>query len=359
LKLLLTLDFPPERGGIQRYLFEKVIHTYGPGDSIMVGTGTRGKDTACRAPAVAASLPCPVSIHVNPLSLFNKKWSIVNFLFKVPGDPETVIECGNIYAGIAPWLLSFFRPVRYRVFTYGGELLCLQKQGNPIKKVLFRALLKRAEMIYALGNYGQQLLRDAGIKTPITIDPPRITLPQGSPPAKDFSRGPGTLGLLSVGRFVPHKGHAVLLKAVSLLPPDISWHLVLAGSGPEEKNLRMISETLKLSPRVDFKTTLDDKHLFIEYHDADVFVLPSLKTASGTEGFGIVLLEAAAEEAAIVASRTGGISEVLDNGSCGMLVEPGNPEALAGAILSLARNAGLRKQLAALAYARVREHYAW
>lgn len=351
MKLLLTLDFPPEKGGVQRYLYEKVVHTYGPGDIVIVGA--RGA-----APA-ASALPCPVSRHANILSGMNKKWSVINFViilaFKLPRNPDTIIECGNVYAALAPWLLSFFRPLRYRIYTYGGEMRCLRQK--KIKAWLFKRVLRRADTLFAIGNYVTRLLRDAEIVNEIQLDPPRIVLKkEGRPPKQADDR---TLRLLSVGRLVPHKGHAVLLEAVSLLPPGLDWQLVLAGSGPEEDRLKRIIAGKKISPRVTLKEGLDDAALEGEYLKADIFILPSIETAGNAEGFGIVLLEAAAHGVPVIASRVGGVPEVLDDGRCGVLVDPGNPEAFCAAIHSLFLDAGKRKQLSTRALERVREHYAW
>lgn len=358
MKLLLTLDFPPERGGIQRYLFDKVAHTYGPGDAVVVGTVARRASTTVPA---AATLPCRVSRYANVLSRINKKWSLLNLVswlvFKLPPDRDAIIECGNIYAAFAPWLLSLFRPLNYRVYTYGGEVLCLRRK-TPMAWV-FRRILERADALFVLGNYVALVLHDAGIKNKMLFDPPRIALPEKGLPVKPGVTDTAALQLLSVGRLVPHKGHAVLLEALSLLGSGLDWRLVLAGSGPEEKRLRAIIAENRLSHRVIIKTGLDDLALAAEYRKADLFVLPSVEIADGAEGFGIVLLEAAIHGVPIVASRVGGVPEVLDDGGCGVLVDPGNPVALCTAIDSLSRDAETRNRLTARAFARVQERYAW
>jgi glycosyltransferase involved in cell wall biosynthesis len=72
-----------------------------------------------------------------------------------------------------------------------------------------------------------------------------------------------------------------------------------------------------------------------------------------------VLLEAMAYHIPVIASACGGIPEVLDNGNAGILVEPGNSNALAGAIETLAQDQDHAEQLAARAYSRLLEHYVW
>jgi glycosyltransferase involved in cell wall biosynthesis len=162
-----------------------------------------------------------------------------------------------------------------------------------------------------------------------------------------------------VGRLVEHKGHRVLLEACGSLPSSLVWRLLIAGSGPEVSRLRAAAGKIGISDRVTFKTGLSDAELTGEYRGADVFVLPSLETRTGAEGFGIVLLDAMAEGIPIVASDTGGIGEVLENGSCGVMVPPGEPAALVAAIVRVAEDPAARRLITEKAFERVREHYAW
>ena len=362
MKILLTLDYPPEKGGVQRYLFDKVVHTFGPDDAVMVGSARKGLAPARTSWTGPGTCPCPVFRHTNPLSPLNKKWSIVNLVValavKRRKNPDALIYCGNVYAAIAPWIFSYFEKLRYRVYVYGGELLCLGK-GRNLRSVIFRKILLRADAIHAIGTYATQLIKDAGIVKEIVLDPPRIDLQKKEFSAKPMSPGDCPLHLLSVGRLVVHKGHAVLLEAVSLLPVELDWRLVIVGSGPEEDRLKAIVADNKLSARVTLKTGLDDSALEEEYRTADIFILPSLTTADNAEGFGIVLLEAAAHGLPIVASRVGGVPEVLDNGACGSMVGPGDPVALGAAVLALSLDKDQREEFAHLAYRRVKERYAW
>jgi glycosyltransferase involved in cell wall biosynthesis len=359
MKLLLTLDFPPEKGGIQHYLRERAVHLYGPDDCVVVGTPGR------RSGRTAPTLPCRLVRLANPLSRINKKFSLINlFVFLLYGrrSARPQIECGNVYAAMAPWLLSFFRPVAYRVFTYGGELLVLQRHLS-FKAGLLKSVLRRSTGIYALGAYTAALLHNAGIGNEISIEPPRIDLPPQT--ARRTVRSPeefsvsSPVRLLSVGRLVTHKGHEALVEACSRLPADLPWRLSIVGSGPLKKRLVGISGKSGFSDRVRLLTGIDDKNLAEEYGCADLFIHPSIETATGAEGFGIVLLEAMEAGVPVIATRTGGIPEVLEDGMCGVLVNPGDTAGLAAAILRLARDPHERQRLSAAAFERVRNHYAW
>jgi colanic acid/amylovoran biosynthesis glycosyltransferase len=230
-------------------------------------------------------------------------------------------------------------------------------RGMVLKKILLGS-----QNIYANSAYTASLLNNAGFPHYITIAPPKIILTRKNDreailcKAKEIVR---IMDILCVGRLVPHKGHAVLLNAVAMLPGNKSWRLVIVGEGPLYKDLVDLCEEKNIRTRVTFRHDLSPEALEGEYKKASLFVLPSLERIDGVEGFGIVLLEAMAHGVPIIASCIGGIPEVLDEGSCGVLVEAGNSVALAHAILELNDDDLKRRRLAAAAYERVRSRYAW
>lgn len=143
----------------------------------------------------------------------------------------------------------------------------------------------------------------------------------------------------TVARLTAQKGIATLLRAMRLLVSrDARYRCVIAGEGEEEARLKALCRDLGLEERVRFAGHRSDIPALLEA--LDVFVLPSL-----WEGFGIVLLEAMAHDCPLVASCTGGIPEVVEDGATGVLVPPGEPEALAAAVHGLILDEGLRSTL--------------
>jgi glycosyltransferase involved in cell wall biosynthesis len=157
--------------------------------------------------------------------------------------------------------------------------------------------------------------------------------------------------ITTVCRLVPQKGLAVLLRALHELEKD--FIAVIIGRGPLLKSLKRLSRKLGINQRVRFLTNVLSEREMIQYYSAsDVFVLPSL-----WEPFGIVLLEAMACGVPTIATRVGGIPEVLDG--CGVLVEPGRPSALAEAIDRVLDDSRLRKKLSRAARARCVRMFDW
>jgi glycosyltransferase involved in cell wall biosynthesis len=347
MRVLVTLDFPPEHGGIQTYLAGIVRHAFGADDRVLVGSAVPRPNSSMGSGAV-------VEYHAGPFARLNKKWSLVPLLFRCmrlkSKTPEAVVECGNIYAAIVPWLLR----MPYAVYTYGTELLAMRKRGS--RAALLRRVLRAARRRFALGAHTQRLLNEVGISCAAEIVAPRID----PPPSDSVERrtyAAGEARILCVGRLVPHKGHAVLIAAARLLPPGLGWRLTIVGDGPERARLQALAGDGGHAGRIAIKTGLTDAQLSSEYEQATMLVHPSLELEAGTEGFGIVLVEAMAHGVPIVASRAGGIDEVMAD--CGVLVPPEDAAALAEAIAALSRDAARRKELAQRAFFRLNERYVW
>ncbi len=165
--------------------------------------------------------------------------------------------------------------------------------------------------------------------------------------------------LISVGRLVEHKDHASLIKAVSQLPSSLNWRLTIAGTGPLYGFLKSLAASYNMKDKIMFTGEINDQQLWLLYKSADIFLFPSLETDCGTEGFGIVLLEAMAQGLGIIASQTGAIPEVLKNGRLGLLTKPGSVEAWADNIKKIISNYDLRKRLIDNAKTEVQENYIW
>ena len=144
--------------------------------------------------------------------------------------------------------------------------------------------------------------------------------------------------ILFLGRHEPRKGLAVLLEAMSLLPPDV--HLWVGSDGPQTNELRAGSAG---DPRITWLGRIDDAEKARRLRGADVFCAPSL----GGESFGVVLLEAMAAGIPVVASDLTGYRAVARAGRDAVLVAPGDAGALAEALRAVLEDAQCARSLAA------------
>jgi glycogen(starch) synthase len=158
--------------------------------------------------------------------------------------------------------------------------------------------------------------------------------------------------VLFVGRLAPQKGVHTLVAAVCLLE-DPNAQILLVGDGPERPSLEREVRRLGLEGRVHLLGFVPHDRLPAVLTHADLLVLPSLY-----EELGTVLLEAMWAGLPVVASKTGGIPDVVTDGVNGLLVPPSDAEALARAIDRALTNTHLARRLGAAARERAKD-YDW
>jgi glycosyltransferase involved in cell wall biosynthesis len=151
--------------------------------------------------------------------------------------------------------------------------------------------------------------------------------------------------LLQVGHLTPRKDQALLLGAAAALPEALRPHVVLlGGEKPQEADyaraLRARAAEADLAGRVHFAGFAEAVGAY--YRAADVLALPSRE-----EGLGLVSLEAMHYETPVVASRVGGIPEVVRDGETGLLHPPGDADALAHALRTLLERPARRREFGA------------
>lgn len=172
----------------------------------------------------------------------------------------------------------------------------------------------------------------------------------GAPPSPGLRAELGAEGrplLLTLARLEAQKGLRVLLRAAAK-SGDAAF--AIAGEGPQRAELEALAAELGIADRVRFLGHRTDVPALLA--SCDVFVLPSLY-----EGSSLAVLEAMAARRPVLSSAIGGTDELIDDGVDGLLVPPGDAEALAAAMRRLLDDPELRGQLAAQARAKVEERF--
>lgn len=223
----------------------------------------------------------------------------------------------------APFLLAAhaLKPFKYVVSLHGDDVQGLSR-GTAFDRWVFRQTLRRANAVTACS---QDLLNQAlkvddtfAAKSQVIVN--GITLPQAEPiQVQDV--------VLGVGRLMPKKGFDVLLNALKRLKErGKAVRLVLIGDGPERQALEICAEKLALASSVEFRGAQTRDAVYDAMRASKLVVVPSRQ-----EPFGLVALEAMALGKPLVASRVGGLIDVLD-GADAELVPPDDAAALADAI---------------------------
>ncbi|MDF1553860.1 MAG: glycosyltransferase [Deferrisomatales bacterium] len=155
----------------------------------------------------------------------------------------------------------------------------------------------------------------------------------------------------SVGNLRTVKNHALILKACArLIEEGIDLELRIAGEGNQREPLTRLAEELGVTDRLQLPGRVEDIPAFL--NGLDLFVL-----SSDSEQHPNALNEAMACGVAAVGTRVGCVEDLLDGGRCGRIVEPGDVDGMTAAIGELARDEGLRRELAQKGLEHVRAHY--
>ena len=159
--------------------------------------------------------------------------------------------------------------------------------------------------------------------------------------------------VITVANLRPEKNHETLIAAADLLSadfPDVEFQIV--GDGPRRSELEALVRSRRLDDRVSFLGHREDVGRLLS--EASIFALPSR-----SEAFPNGAIEAMAAGLPVVASAVGGLLDLIDHGRTGLLVEPGNPTALADALRRLLTNPAAAAQIGERARADVQQRYSF
>jgi glycosyltransferase involved in cell wall biosynthesis len=193
------------------------------------------------------------------------------------------------------------------------------------------------------------------------VDPARLQVvpvgvdPEIFRPLPEIERVPARL-MTTTSSDVPMKGLAPLLEAVAKVRTEREdVELVIIGKPKEKSTIPRVIDRLGLRDSVRFVSGVTTERIVELYAEAEVAVVPSLY-----EGFSLPAVEAMACGVPLVATTGGAVPEVVGrDGDTGLLVPPGDPDALAGALRRALADAGLRARIGAAGRARALEKFTW
>ncbi|OLC54085.1 MAG: hypothetical protein AUH92_04710 [Acidobacteria bacterium 13_1_40CM_4_69_4] len=310
-------------GGLERVVQALVRHTDGRRFRVEVLCAARGGPVAAEIGATGATVRVLGATGYRPRDILKA----ARRLREIGAD---ILHSHGHFAGVLGRGASWWSGLPVVVHHLHTIDTTLRERHRRLEQFLAR-LSER--VVCCSGAVATHAARDLRISArlltvvPNGIDPPP---PAARADALELLGRPAAPIVGCVGGLARHKGQAVLLRAVGRLSEGGAGPtLVIVGDGPERQALEAAAAALAGRARVLFTgERADARHLLPAF---DVAVVPSIER----EGFGLAALEAMDAGLPVVASRVGGIPEVVRDGQTGLLVPPGDEEALAAAIARL------------------------
>ena len=361
--LIISWNFPPRRGGIE-YVIRHLCDGLRQRHSVQVITGRalspyRVEEGVFRAPRSGV--------------IFFSLYALWRGATLLLSSPKTKIIFGGSVM-VTPLVLILARLFGRKAVVQAHGLDVIY--ANRFYQNICVRWLKFCDRIVANSRYTAFLITQKRVRHEIiSVIPPGVQTESFTAPAdvdaikKDFGLQ-GKHTILFVGRLAKRKGvkefiENSFVKIVKKIP---NVCFVVVGDNPSESltdhddMLGQIKPALSatgLFNHVQLRGALGDDEVIKLYQACDVIVLPALVSTDDTEGFGIVLLEAAAAGKPAVATRVGGIPDAVEDGKSGILVDPGDYEGLSQTLIDLLSNETARFTMGAYAQERSRQVFSW
>ena len=263
-----------------------------------------------------------------------------------------IVHTQDIGIGIPGFLAKTFLKMPFVVYGQGSDVYLPSTFKNTISKLA----LKNAESVIALTEdmkSEMQKLCDRDILViPNGIDLEKFKNLSRKDIRKRLKIKDNEKIIAFVGSLYPVKGLRYLIKAMKFMIEETkNVRLMFVGDGEESEELESLVEEFGLKERVKFIGRVQNEEIPQYMAASDVFVLPSL-----SEGFPNVVLEAMASGLPIVATKVGGLPEIIRDGENGFLVEPKNPKEIAEKVLLILEDDELRERMSRNNKDRVKEY---
>lgn len=360
--LVVTWNFPPRRGGIEN-LIANLCHRLRKTHPLYVIT----------------SFAAPVSDQED--WVLRPKWpgllpfflyALCQGFFLLWRNPGVKVVLGGS-AVVSPLVVLLAGLLRRKavILVHGLDLI----YPNTFYQILCVRWIRRCDGVIANSAYTASLAQQKEVeRDSIHVIPPGVDMGSfASLRTEEAKKEMGLEGrkvLLFVGRLARRKGIKEFLKRsfpkVVAEVPEVCF--VIVGENPVESmihrddvmgELRGIVREMRLENHVRLLGWLNDDGLAKIYQASDLLVLPVLSMRDDVEGFGIVILEAAAAGIPTVATRTGGIPDAVEDGKSGILVEPSDYELISRTIVSLLRDDPARRAMGEYARRGVQKKFEW
>lgn len=356
--LVVTNDFPPRVGGVNGYVAE-LMRRFPPGDVTVFAADWLD------APAFDAPYPQRVV-----------RWPAKGMYPTAPVRDrveELVRETGAdiVLFGAAAPLALMGRSIQrrtgipYATFTHGVEVWAGQV---PVTRGLLGSVTRGAVLTMGVSDWAVQQLRQVVGPDPwIELLPPGIDRTRFHPGVSDVDvrerHGLDDHPVIScVARLTLRKGQDKVIRAMPWILREVpDARFLVVGSGPDRERLEALAHRKKVADRVVFVGEVPYDVLPQYFRAGDVFAMPcrTRKLGLEVEAFGLALIEASAVGRPVVAGDSGGAPEAVLHGETGLVVDGGEVDEVAEAILELLGDPDKAAKLGARGADRVHRDFTW
>lgn len=364
--LLVTLYFPPLRGGISRFLWNVCNHL--PHDKIVVLT----------EPSEFEPLTDCKVYRRRVLSQSLLVWPRWIFLLKkirtiIERDKIDILQVGQLLPiGTVALLLKKLYGIQYLVYVYGQDMVIMRRSRK--KMWLIKKILSSADVVIANSMYTRKKAISLGSKSEKTItvfpSPEGLVDTYVDQQYLDYiiqkNNFYGKKIILTVGNLVQRKGQdAVIETLYDIIEKVPNLLYVIVGNGSYRTKLESLIREKGLHKYVKIFDNVTDEELPYFYRCSTVFAMPSreLKNSSGetidVEGFGMVYLEANLFGKPVIGGNTGGIFDAVKHGKTGLLVNPEDKQELTNALLKILTDKNFARKLGTQGKNHAQNTYVW
>jgi phosphatidylinositol alpha-1,6-mannosyltransferase len=362
--LIVSVDFPPHTDGVSTVSHELATRLAGYGEEVIVigpkAEGDREYDRKQKFKVIRTPWYEYGYLRFLPI-LFVMPYAIFRYRVKL------VLPMNIAYGGTIAYFLSGIMDFKYAMWAYGYEFGKFEK--NSLMKRLYLKIYEKALFVAAITDFVKTHLIQFGVASEKVI-----LVKPGTDPAKyyplsgdtTFKRKYGlTEGrkiILSVGRLVERKGVDMTIRALKRVKQAMSNVLYLVvGDGPYRQRLEEIASEEGVEGMVKFVGRISDEELVKFYNVCDLFIMASrtIVEKGDVEGYGIVFLEANACGKPVIGGRDGGMSEAIEDGVTGLLVDSHHPDKIAEGIIRILSDERYARELGENGRRRVVESHNW
>jgi phosphatidylinositol alpha-1,6-mannosyltransferase len=363
MRLLITEDFPPKEGGLQTWAFQlaRNLHQLGGPITVLARRATPQNRKFDRQQ--------PFTIW----RMGGRDWNsyrdiyVAYYLakFLLTQGTRPIVYATHWKVGLVPALLSPLLGLKVIIGAHGREIL---KEKRRSRQRLIRRAFCCAHRGLAVSQYTRQILIRLGVpQEKVAVVPNGVDVEVFRPRSRSSSlmKRYGLQGkkvIFTLARMVARKGQDQVIRALPRVIQKIPTAVYLvAGQGPEEPRLRVLARSLGMQDRVIFVGYVPGDKLVDHYNLADVYIMASREIGKegDVEGFGITFLEAGACGLPVVGGRSGGIPDAILNEQTGLLVDPGDQDQIASALVRILADESYASRLGHGGRKRVVETLQW